>query len=352
MKSLRRDLFERRLWPLAVVILAAAVAVPFLLHGHGADAAIAAPPAASASSGSQSTATHHASASTKPRPTPTSKTRDPFAQVVQKKTSHKSSSSSKKSQSTATTSATSPTSSSASASTSGGGSSSSSGGGSSSSSSTSSATTTPVVTTPVTTSPTTSTGTGTGTTPAKTQSWDVYSVDVRAGAPKAAVSHHDIARLMPLPSERAPEALYMGVSDHGHSAVFALAAGVEVSNLGGDRSIGAYCHPTRADCALVVIPEGKSVGLTYKSASGAHRALVLRLARISSHVTHSAAAVKTARAHVSPVGLCDLKLGDPIGFFDPADDNMKIASTASCHKVKFASPFPGSLGAGSSEQQG
>src|SRR5579875_2369353 len=79
MNSLKRDLIERRLWPLAVVLVAAIVAVPFLLHGHRANAAIAPPPPSG--TGAQTTTTATTSAhSVNPRVTrtPTSHTRNPF----------------------------------------------------------------------------------------------------------------------------------------------------------------------------------------------------------------------------------------------------------------------------------
>ena len=164
------------------------------------------------------------------------------------------------------------------------------------------------------------------------------------------MAHRDIARLTPLPRERSPQVMYMGVEDHGHAAVFALGAGVEVRPVGGSRSAGAFCHPTRLDCALAVIPAGKSVALLYVSSTGTHRGLVLKVSRIKSRVTRSQAVVKAARRHVSPLGLCDLKLGDPIGFFDLSADNVSVPSIRTCRRRKLAVAFPGSLGAGSSER--
>ena len=140
----------------------------------------------------------------------------------------------------------------------------------------------------------------------------------------------------------------MGVEDHGRAAVFALGAGVEVRSTGGTRSMGAFCHPSRVDCALAVIPAGRSVALLYVSPTGSDRALVLRVSRIRSETTRSEAVVRAARRHVSPIGLCDLKLGDPIGFVDPSEDSVSVPSTGACRRKKLAVAFPGSLGAGSS----
>lgn len=343
MKSLKRDLFERRLWPLAVVIVAAIVAVPFLLHGHSANADIAAPPASSGTATTPASTPGHSHRASAHRTAPTSHTRDPFKAAAAANVTPTT-------QTTAATSATSNPSASSSSAGSPVVTGSSSGAGSSSSSAASSpvtttpATTTPAVTTPVTTTPGTHSGGGAS----KPTSWDIYSVDLRIGAAGSPVAHHDVARLAPLPSERSPQVMYMGVAGHGHAAVFALGAGVEVRAIGGARSVGAFCHPSRVDCALAVIPAGKSVAIIYVNATGNDRALVLKVTRVSSQVTQSESVLKAARSHVSAVGLCDLKLGDPIGFFDLSDTSVSIPSTGACRSLKRAVPFPGSLGAGSS----
>jgi hypothetical protein len=356
MKSLRRDLFERRLWPLAVVIVAAIVAVPFLLHGHRANAEIAAPPVPSgtpttSSSTTSSSASHNGHASSRRPTTPTSRSRDPFEAASVTTTTSTSSTSTTVAPST-TTAGTSDSPPSSSSSSAGPAITSPSTGAASSSSA--SETTTPVTTTPATTtSPattpaTTSSGTTSHYASKKTSSWEIYSVDLRVGAPGSPVAHHNIARLTPLPRERSPQAMYMGVDDHGRSAVFALGAGVEVRAVGGSHSTGAFCHPSRVDCALAVVPAGKSVALLYVSSTGSDRALLLRVTRIKSRVTRSESVVRAARRHVSPIGLCDLKLGDPIGFFDLSEDSVSVPSTGACRRRKLAVAFPGSLGAGSS----
>ena len=368
MTSLKRDLFERRLWPLVIVIVAAIVAVPMLLHGHRANADVAAPPAATAGSSTSATSagSHHAQTPT-PRTAPTSRTRNPFEEAGVTAKSQSASSSASASSGGATTSVTS----SASSAQSSGGSSGSAGAGptsvsssggtptsSSSSSETASPVTTPTTKAPSTKAPSTKTSTVTRQVSHShkksarkhrvTKSWDIYSVDVRVGLSGKPVTHRNLARLTPLPTERSPQVMYMGVTGHGRDAVFALGAGVQVRGFAGARSSGAACRPSHVDCALVVIPAGKSVGVSYVSATGKVHTFVLRLTRISSRVTQSTSAVNVARRHVSALGLCDLKLGDPIGFFDPAEASVKLVSTRACRSRKLAVPFPGSLGAGSS----
>lgn len=337
MRSLRRDLFERRLWPLAIVIVAAIAAVPFLLHDHPKSVAIAPPPAVTGSPQAPLSGTHHSAVDTH-RATPTSRTRDPFQEGgAGPATTHHAPASATSATTTpqapSTPSATTATPATSTPAT-------------STPATTPSATTTPVVSTPPVV--TTTHGGQTKNRTTRARSWDIYSVDLRIGAPGSPVTHRDIARLTPLPSERAPQAMYMGVTDHGRRAVFALGAGVEVRAIGAGHSSSAACSPSRVDCALVVVPAGRSIALRYVSQTGALRTLVLRLTRITARLTRSASAARTARQHVSKVGLCELKLGDPIGFFDPAQESVTIPSTAACRRDKSAVPFPGSLGAGSS----
>lgn len=349
MRSLRRDLCERRLWPLAIVIVAAIVAVPFLLRAHSRAVTIAPPSASSATSSPGVTGAGHSAVDTQRTTPPTSRTRDPFQPAGVTGAAH----TSRKSPTTSTAHTT-PT------------------------AATMSSSPAPVSRTTATTTVTTTTPAPTMTAPAATPtpvvsspspvtkpaatshtlapthtdrprpSWDIYSVDLRIGPSGRPVTHRDVARLMPLPYERVPQAMYMGVTDHGRRAVFALGAGVEARSADRKRSLQAFCSPSRADCALVVIPAGGRIMLRYVSATGAQRTLVLDVSRITTRLTRSASAERTARHHVSAVGLCELKLGDPIGFLDPAEGSVKLPSTAACRRDRRVVPFPGSLGAGSS----
>jgi len=349
MKSLKRDLFERRLWPLAVVIVVAIVAVPFVLHGHRANADIATPPASNGTSSAPAPSTHHSHAPARHPRTPTSHTRDPFeaASADVSAASSTSTTGPAPTRSNTTSVSESPTPTSTPAVGSSGGAAS----GSPSSETSTPAAGAPTTSTSEATTPnpvTTSPGERSGGGVAKVRRWDIYSVDLRIGAPGSPVVHRDIARLTPLPRERSPQVMYMGVVGHGRAAVFALGAGVEVRPIGGRRSAGVFCHPTRVNCALAVVPAGRSVAVLYVSSTGASRTVVLRVTRIRARVTQSESVLKAARGHVSAVGLCDLKLGDPIGFFDLSDDSVTLPTTGSCRHRKLAVPFPGSLGAGSS----
>jgi len=349
MRSLQRDLFERRLWPLAIVLVVAIVAVPLLLHSHRARAAVAPPaPAATGKSVAPAKAAgHHASTSAHHRKVPTSTTRSPFATADV--TAAGGTSTNSMTSTTATTSSSSPSPAAAV-------SSSATDGSSTSDSSTPATTatptaTTPVVTTPVTTTPVTTTPV---TTPATKTSTKVhvtlYSVGLRIGAAGHPSTHRNIALYTPLPSERDPQLMFMGTTDHERDAVFATGAAVGLFRRSGRRSDGASCHPTDKDCALIAVPAGRSVGLGYVSSDGVTRTLILRLTGISSRAITSPSAIKAALARHSAVGLCDLELGDPLSFYDPLNGTMTMPSAKSCRRDSMAVPFPGSLGAGTSER--
>ncbi|HET9126377.1 MAG TPA: hypothetical protein VFN65_15970 [Solirubrobacteraceae bacterium] len=341
MRSLRRDLFERRLWPLAVALVAVIAAVPFLLHGRIAGAPVPPPPPPSAAGAPGVVGSRQDAIDTRRPTAPTSHTRDPFQPTATPSALHltRTSPHTTRTASTAPTPhpapvvhrspatppATTPT-------------------------PTPSAPSTPVLSSPpAVTKPTATRQLA----PRKhhaapRRSWDIYSVDIRIGRWGRLATHRDPARLTPLPYERAPQVMYLGVTDHGRRAVFALGAGVEVRADGKRRSLAPACSPSRLDCALVIVPAGERVRLRYVSATGAQRTLILVVRRITTRLTRSAAAARAARDHISGVGLCELRLGDPIGFFDPAAASVKLPSTASCRRDRRAVAFPGSLGAGSS----
>jgi hypothetical protein len=348
MSSLRRDLIERRLWPFAIILVAAIVAVPFLLHGHGGARAVTSPPAANGSPAPASGTTRPTHATTHHQATPTSHKRDPFSVASVQGASAESATTSTTTSSTSTSSPSSSTSSSTAATVSSGGAASSAGSGAPTSSTSTStpANTTPVTTTPVTPTVTTAPETGTS----KPTHWTVYSIDVRAGALGSPTARRNIAAFTPLPGERAPQAMFMGTTDHARAAVFALRAGVEVSGMSGKRSSGVICRPSLADCTLIAMPVGKSVRLSYVSSNGDQRGFALRLTRISARVITSASAARAAQGRRSAVGLCDLELGDPLGFYNPGSGQMKLPSAKACRRNHKAVAFPGSLGAGSSER--
>jgi len=279
-----RQLVERRLWPIALLLLAALVAVPVLLASDPAPAPAPATTTASAKSDdpiaaakpivAQATSfddsSRHVLGSPKdpfkpavlPKPTPA-----PSTTVTTSKTSL--------ADATAANTATSS-------------------GGSSSSSTTT--TSTGTGSTPST--PSTPSGGGGTTTPpppssappSKPKAYELYSLTVRFGDASTALTKQHLKRLAPLPDADDPVAIYLGPGPDKRSAVFLVDASVTPQ---GDGT----CKPYAADCQTVTLHEGDTEFFDVKDpTSGAVTTYELDLLNIVRKSTTSARKARTARA--------------------------------------------------------
>jgi hypothetical protein len=328
MSSLRRDLFERKLWPVIVLLLVAVVAVPLTLR-KSASASVTpvppAPPLAGATAPVQRTTARLSGHSLE-----ISMPRDPFASGMPKLRAQPQSktASTSTSPSTTTTSGTTtapsmvspaPTTTS-----------------SSGSATTPAPTTTPTTTTSATTTTTATTGSSFIPPVPEVQSWTVYAVDVRIGTGSFAPLDSDIARLTPLPSVAEPKAMFMGVMAGGQEGVFALGAGVQHSGPG-------VCRPDRERCAAIVLRAGQTEQIIAPAAGGP-RQFNLSLVGIASRVTHSSDDALAAFQRHSAAGLCELDLADPVTYSQGVGTVSAVADTA-CKDQPAAVPFPGGLAA-------
>jgi hypothetical protein len=337
MSSLRRDLFERKLWPAVVLLLAAIVAVPLVLL-NGAPAAgsptVPPPPAAVPSQ-----TTTHVEAPVPAKVLIARIPRNPFAGGMPTlsakpapKTTTPGSSSTAPAASSST--ATSPASSSASTSvsmvspspaTSSPASTATTGAGSSASSTAATPSHTPTSTI-ASAAPSTK-----AVKPAQVQSWTTYSVSVRFGKDLKAPVKTDIARLMPLPNARQPQVMFMGVMAGGSEAVFALHAGIGHTGPG-------LCRPDHLRCSAILLKAGQTEHLTVSDANGAHKQLILRVVRVSSSVTHSRKVALAAYQRHSAVGLCELELADPVSYSATTGTISSVAKAA-CQNQPAAIAF-------------
>jgi hypothetical protein len=326
MSSLRRDLFERKLWPLIVLLLVAVIAVPLMLRKNASATVTPVPPAPPMAG-----ATAPTDRTTARAPNHTlrvSMPRDPFASGMPKLSAQPES----QTKSTAGTSGTTTS------------------GATTSTTSPSMVSPTPTTTpssgsptTPTTTTSTTSTTT-TSTTgssfippvPVAVRSWTVYAVDVRIGTGSFAPLDSDIARLTPLPSVAEPKAMFMGVMAGGQEAVFALGAAVQHSGPG-------VCRPDRKRCAAIVLRVGETEQIIAPAAGGP-RQFNLSLVDIASRVTHSSDDALAAFQRHSAAGLCELDLADPVTYSQGVGTVSAVADTA-CKDQPAAVPFPGGLAA-------
>jgi hypothetical protein len=328
MRSLRRDLFEHKLWPVVALLLVAVIAVPlFMLKG------------APAANGTPTPTPPHLTVTTPAGTMPTvpvkvlvaSVPRNPFASGMPKLTTKPASQTKAPaggSSSTTTTSSSTTTAPAAMVSP------------SPATTSTTPSAPTPAAATPpaaTTTTPATTVTTAPSTpeaTPAAIESWTLYAVAVRFGKDTTVPIRKDLARLTPLPSAKQPEVMFMGVMAGGRQAVFTLGTGITHTGPG-------LCRPDRTRCSAIVLQNGQTERLTVPAADStkAPRHLVLRLVHVYSSVTHSRVAALGAYKRHSKAGLCDLDLASPVSY-SPTTGTLSTAATAACKNQQSAVPFP------------
>lgn len=228
-----RQLVRRRLWPVALLLLAALAAVPFLLAKDPEPAVVPAAPASAAgkttlaedSSDPIVSAAAAAGPEGSARRRVLGSSKDPFEPAPAKKVKVKAA----QAEGTATPDATeAPSSSSDDSSASGGGASSPSTG-------SESVPVGPVAPTPA----------------AKKKTYPLYSLVVRFGDSSSAPTRSRVNRLEALPDEDNPLLVYLGVKDGGKAAVFMLDSSVTPQGDG-------ECEPSPANCETLVLREGET----------------------------------------------------------------------------------------------
>jgi hypothetical protein len=271
-RGLLRDLVERKLWPVALVLLIAAVAVPVYLGRSSSDEAGIPLPAtnlqADAGKTSKAAVSIEDQASDDDRP---GGVRNPFKQLhVQKPTA------------TSTTPSPTPDTPAASGGSGGDGS-------------------TPPL------DPGGSGGSGGSDKPAPKPAGDpldVYHLSLRFGRAESAhlTTYHDVARLSPLPTADNPFFVYTGVLKDGKTAVFLLSSDATATGDG-------HCSPSPKSCQTIEVKEGDTefFDLTVNNQAVQYQLDVVRVfkkgassavAAAASHERHSnAGADMLRRAH-------------------------------------------------------
>jgi hypothetical protein len=279
LKNVLHDLVEKRLWPVAIALVAALVAVPIVLGGSSSNAGAPAADVAAVTAPNglanhrdvareQVVSLEEQAAGKVQR---SGKVRDPFVQHHQPKPV--------KEQVAA------PTTPKAAASPQGG----STGpeGGSI------------PVTTPTTTAPA----------PQKpeTTSVDTYRVKLSFGEVGAMKSYDNVARLTPLPSSDNPFFVYLGLADDQKSAIFLINADAEPN---GDGS----CKPSHDDCQQIVLHAGDTEFFDLQSGTAGVVQYQLDLKSIKKYKAASKASAAKAHARESKAGretLRELVADDP-----------------------------------------
>jgi hypothetical protein len=118
--------------------------------------------------------------------------------------------------------------------------------------------------------------------------YDMYDLTVRFGDSTAGTERKTLKRLQPLPSAAAPVLIYMGVMRDGKTAVFLVDHGISAVGDGD-------CTPTPETCETILLRAGDTEFLDVKDAAGEVTAQYqLDLIKIHKSTTASA-----ARAHAS-----------------------------------------------------
>lgn len=269
-----KQLVERRLWPLALLLVVALVAVPMLLRKpvSGTDVV---PVAAAGPTGESATDSIVSQAD----PARTDKVRavlgdrkDPFRPAEITRAPKPETAGTGPSVSTQVDTGASG---STSASTGGGG-----GGGSTAPTTPVTAPTTPVVTATPTAAPTV---------------YQLYSLQVRFGLVDGDLATRNVKRLAPLPSAADPAILYLGLSGDHKSAVFLVDAGVKTL---GDGS----CDPAPKNCETLTLKPGQTEFFTRGK-----KQWQLDLIDIHTKKTTDAKAAAASRTAVSKPGAKALK---------------------------------------------
>jgi hypothetical protein len=135
----------------------------------------------------------------------------------------------------------------------------------------------------------------------KKKKYELYELSVRFGVSSGQPPHKRVKRLQALPSNSNPVLIYLGVLDDKKTAVFLLDSGV-VAQGDGD------CKPSRAQCETIQVREGDTeffdVGATGDDSTGAASGsqYELDVLKIHKSTTTDAKKAKKARTSVSPKG--------------------------------------------------
>jgi hypothetical protein len=122
------------------------------------------------------------------------------------------------------------------------------------------------------------------------------SIDVRFGhAGQHLRSIRDVPRLTPLPDATNPIVVFLGMRRDRATAVFLVSTDVHVQGLG-------HCVPSRKECEAIEVREGDTVLLDFTEPSGRVQQYELDLDTVTLHHTSSQAVAQRAYARTSRVG--------------------------------------------------
>lgn len=260
LRDLFSDLVEKRLWPLALLLVGGLVAVPFVLAKSAPSGSTTPPPPAAVAAPATASAPGEPVVSVAQGATPSAplhgRAKDPFKQqYVQAQPNTTSTASTTTTSGTTTTPSSSGTS-----------------GGSG------------------------STGGGTAPQPKPTLYAIVHLTVAFGKAGTDLRTFHDVARLSALPSSRNPVAIFLGMRKDLATAVFMLSTDVHAQGDG-------RCTPSRSDCEAIEMKEGQTELLDVAANDGKVTEYELDLLKVKIDWTTSKSQAQAAYARASHAGL-------------------------------------------------
>jgi len=276
-RNMLKELVDRKLWPIALVLVIALVAVPVLLTKK-APTDIVTPPSGPLPYSSGTTLPAISVQTVPGNSNLGGKGRNPFTPQHVATTS---------TTATVASATTTPTTGGTTTSTGTTGVSSTGGSGTSSSGSSAGSTPAPTSTTPAPAPKPAPTG---------LTATQAYHVSLAITIPNGGVNTIDpLERLSILPSKHQPMLVELGVLQGGRSVVFVVEPGTVVSGAG-------TCTPGPIDCEILTLHPGQTEGISKQAASGSTPVALFSVNSISADQYPSAAAANKARQTASDVG--------------------------------------------------
>jgi hypothetical protein len=273
LRNIISDLVEKKLWPVAIALIAAIIAVPMVLSGGGdTESPVPSAVATATPATTATTAGRIVSLDSSAQTGEVERSGDTLNPFIQHHVP-------KAGAATSTTAAPAT-------------------GGAGGLPGTGTTDTTGTSTTPATgTTPTTSTG-GSGTTTPTTTEADstVYRVNVKFGKEGEEKSIDDIARLTPLPSSTEPLFVFMGVKDDLKTAVFLISSDAVPAD--GD----GVCKPTKDECSTLELQVGDSEVLSAAAGTAGETQYLLTLEGIHKGKAKDKATAASLHARESLAG--------------------------------------------------
>lgn len=160
-----------------------------------------------------------------------------------------------------------------------------------------------------------------------------YVVDLRFGPAGRTPRRRDVPRLAPLPSSGRPAVLFFGVFNGGSSAGFLVSQAASV--------LATNCGERVRDCGIMRLRAGRRALIDMPRAAGGVRRYELKVLRIRRVLTRDTVELTRARSRVSRAGLCMISAdANAFGsiFYEPSSGSYRATAPerGACKDVSAA----------------